>query len=95
MGEKNALKKARDYFNVGNFSYSGIIKQLKYNGFSNSEATFAADHCGADWKMQAALKAQAYLALMPFSSSGLAKQLQYEGFTMEQIAFALAANGYR
>ena len=95
MGEKNALKKARDYFNVGNFSYSGLIKQLRYNGFSNSEATFAADHCGADWKMQAALKAQAYLSLMPFSSSGLAEQLQYEGFTMEQIAFALAANGYR
>lgn len=56
MGETNALNKAKDYLSIMAFSYSGLINQLEYEGYSASEATYGADHCGADWNEQAAKK---------------------------------------
>ena len=35
------------------FSRKGLIEQLEYEGFSNDDATYAVDHCGADWNEQA------------------------------------------
>ncbi|MEI3391017.1 MAG: Ltp family lipoprotein [Clostridia bacterium] len=40
IGEKNALNKAKSYLNYTAFSYSGLVKQLEFEGFSNSEARF-------------------------------------------------------
>lgn len=64
-----------------------MIDQLKYEGYSSSEATYAADHCGADWKEQAVKKAKSYLKYSSFSYDGLVDQLEYEGFTHEQAAY--------
>lgn len=86
-GEENALKKAQSYLNVSAFSYSGLIDQLEYNGFSSAEATYAADHCGADWNEQAAKKAESYLRVSAFSYDGLVDQLEYNGFTHEQAVY--------
>lgn len=86
-GEENALKKAHSYLDYSAFSYSGLIDQLKYEGYSSSEATYAADHCGADWKEQAVKKAKSYLKYSSFSYDGLVDQLEYEGFTHEQAAY--------
>lgn len=69
------------------FSYSGLIEQLEYEGYSTEEATYAVDNCGADWKEQAAKKAEEYLNSMSFSKSGLIEQLEYEGFTHEQAVY--------
>ena len=69
------------------FSYSGLIEQLEYEGYSTEEATYAVDNCGADWKEQAAKKAEEYLNSMSFSKSGLIEQLEYEGFTHDQAAY--------
>ena len=69
------------------FSYSGLIEQLEYEGYSTEEATYAVDNCGADWKEQAAKKAEEYLKSMSFSKSGLIEQLEYEGFTHEQAVY--------
>lgn len=66
------------------FSYSGLIDQLKYEGFSESEAEYGADNCGADWNEQAEKKAKEYLDFMAFSYDGLVEQLEYEGFTHSQ-----------
>lgn len=86
-GERNALRRAGEYLDVMPFSYTGLIKQLEYEGYTHSEAVYAADRCGADWKEQAALKAADYLELMSFSYDGLIEQLEFEGYTHEQAVY--------
>lgn len=94
LGEQNALDKAKSYLSHMNFSRSGLIEQLEYEGFSNDEATYAVDHVGANWKEQAAGKAESYLSHMSFSRSGLYDQLIYEGFTPEEASYGVSAVGY-
>lgn len=83
-GQRNALQSAKNYLATMPFSYKGLIEQLEYEGYSNSEATYAADNCGADWYEQAEKSAELYLQTMPFSRSDLIAQLEYEGFTHSQ-----------
>lgn len=94
LGMKNAVKKAQQYLKYMSFSRKGLIKQLEYEGFSSSEATYAVDAVGADWEAQCAKKAEAYLKYTSFSRAGLKKQLEYEGFTGSEVAFGLLAVGY-
>ena len=93
-GEKNALQSAIRYLESAPFSYSGLIDQLEYEGYSHSDAVYGADNCGADWNQQAVLSAQHYLSVMPFSRSGLIEQLEYEGFTHSQAVYGVEQNGY-
>ena len=58
------------------FSYSGLIDQLEYEGYSSEEAEYAAKNCGADWNEQAVLSAKQYLKTMSFSEDGLIEQLE-------------------
>ena len=85
---------AGDYLSTMPFSYSGLIEQLEYEGFTTEEATYAADKCGADWNEQAALMAQSYIDTMSFSRDGLIEQLEYEGFTSEQATYGVSSVGY-
>jgi hypothetical protein len=94
MGERNALRSALDYLDYSAFSYSGLVEQLEYEGYSNEEAVYAVDNCGADWNEQAALSAQSYIDYSAFSRTGLIEQLEYEGFTREQAEYGVAAVGY-
>lgn len=94
IGEKNALASAKLYISVMPFSKSGLIAQLEYEGYTTSEATYGATHCGADWNEQAALKAALYLDTISFSKSGLIKQLEYDGFTHAQAVYGVGQNGY-
>ena len=61
------------------FSRQGLIDQLSSeygNQFAVDDATYAADHCGADWNEQAAGAAQDYLDTgMHFSRQGMIDQL--------------------
>ena len=93
-GEKNALEKAKSYISHSAFSYTGLIEQLEYHGYSKSEATYGADHCGADWYEQAKKKAASYLSHMSFSKSELIDQLEYSGFTHDQAVYGAKENGY-
>ena len=86
-GQRNALRSAESYLRSSAFSYTGLIEQLEYEGFSNEDATYAADHCGADWKEQAVKCAESYLKYSSFSKSGLIDQLEFEGFTHEQAEY--------
>lgn len=88
-GEKNALEKAHQYLEYSAFSYSGLIEQLEFEGYTHSEAEYAADHCGADWNEQAVKKARQYLEYSSFSRSGLVEQLEFEGFTHAQAEYAV------
>lgn len=94
LGKQNALQKAYQYLEYSAFSYAGLVDQLEFEGFSNSEATYAADNCGADWNEQAALKAQQYLEYSAFSRSELIDQLEFEGFTHSQAVYGAEENGY-
>lgn len=91
--QSNALRMAKQYLDYTAFSHSGLIEQLEYEGFSNTDATYGADNCGADWNAQAAKKAQEYLDYTAFSRQGLIEQLEYEGFTADQAAYGASAVG--
>jgi len=84
--QSNALAKAADYLSFSSFSHESLIRQLEFEGYSTDDATFAADHCGADWMVQAEKKAQSYMEVSSFSRAGLINQLEFEGFTPDQAA---------
>ncbi len=94
MGQQNALGTAESYLNYSAFSHDGLVEQLEYEGYSNEEATYAVDNCGADWNEQAANCAQSYLDYSSFSRDGLIEQLEYEGFTTTQAEYGAKAVGY-
>ena len=94
MGQENALQKGKDYLDYTSFSYSGLISQLEFDGFSTEDATYAADNCGADWNAQAASKAGDYLDYTSFSREGLIEQLEFDGFSAEQAEYGATAVGY-
>ena len=94
MGQQNALRKAKSYLETTSFSYSGLVSQLEFEGYSHDDAIFGASNCGADWNQQAVLKAKSYLSMTAFSRQGLIEQLEYEGFTHEQAEYAASAVGY-
>lgn len=88
-GERNALKRAKEYLDYTAFSYSGLIEQLEFEGYSHKEAQYGADHCGANWKEQAAKKAQQYLDFSAFSRQALIEQLEFEGFTHSEAVYGV------
>lgn len=94
LGEKNALRSAKDYLELQAFSYDGLVKQLEFEQYSHEEAVYAADNCGADWYEQAAKSAKEYLDFQSFSKKQLIDQLKYEKFTQEQAEYGVAQCGY-
>jgi hypothetical protein len=86
-GQANAVSKAKSYLRIMAFSRSGLIGQLKYDGFSTRNATFAVDYIDVSWRNQAYKKAKSYLQMMPFSLSGLIEQLEYDEFTHRQAVY--------
>ena len=84
VSQDNALRTAKDYLSFTAFSHDGLVEQLEFEGFSNEDAVWAADNCGADWMEQAEKTAANYLDLMGFSRSELIDQLVFEGYTQEQ-----------
>jgi host cell surface-exposed lipoprotein len=91
--QENARRTAEDYLATAAFSRSGLIGQLKYEGYSVAAATYAVDAIGANWNAQAAKSARDYLDMQGFSRSGLIGQLEYDGFTPAQAAYGVNAVG--
>lgn len=81
-----AVQDAKSYLRIMPFSREGLIDQLIYEGYSESDAAYGADNAGADWMAEAVSSAKNYLDIMAFSREGLIDQLVYEGFTPEQAA---------
>ena len=95
-GQANARRTASDYIDSSGFSRTGLIKQLKFEGYSLADATYGADAIGADWNEQAARTAADYLDSSGFSRSGLIEQLEFEGYTASQASYgASQALGHR
>ena len=93
VSQSNAVRQAKSYLKFMAFSRQGLIEQLEYEGFSNEDATYGVDNCGADWMEQAVECAKSYLDTMAFSREGLIEQLEYEGFTHEQAVYGVDATG--
>jgi hypothetical protein len=91
--QENAIGSAEDYLDYTAFSRSGLIGQLKYEGYPTAVATFAVDHITVNWNEQAYLSAKAYLEYTHFSRSGLISQLKYEGFTTKQATYGVTKAG--
>lgn len=94
LSQKNAVKTAKDYLDYSSFSKSGLIKQLKFEGYSEEDANYAVSQLTVDWKEQAVKTAEGYLDYSSFSKSGLIKQLEFEGFTNEQAVYAADEVGF-
>lgn len=94
LGEKNAAKSAVNYLGTMPFSYSGLVEQLKFEGYTHEEAVYGVDRCGADWNEQAAKSAQNYLDISSFSRTELIAQLEFEGFTRQQAEYGVQSVGY-
>ena len=89
MGQRMALESAKNYLRTMGFSKKGLISQLEFEGYTTSEATYAVNNCGANWKEQAVRVAKNYLNTMSFSRQGLIDQLEFEGFTSEEAAYGV------
>lgn len=92
-GQANARGSAESYLDLSAFSRTGLIKQLKFEGYSEKDAIYGVDAQKADWNKQAAASAQNYLDMSSFSRQGLIDQLKFEGFTQEQAEFGVSKNG--
>lgn len=88
-GKQNALKRAKDYLKIFNFSKEGLIHQLEFDKFSSPEAKYAVDNCGANWNKQAIEQAKNYLRSNSFSYQGLIDQLEFERFTPSQAKYGV------
>jgi colicin import membrane protein len=84
VSQENAIRTAQDYLDSSGFSRSGLIDQLKYEGFSAKDAQVAVGSMKVNWNVEADQSAKDYLDSSGFSRSGLIDQLLYEGFTKGQ-----------
>lgn len=88
--QSNAKRQAENYLSTQAFSRKDLIGQLKYEGYSTADATYAVDNVTVDWYDQAAKKAKEYLDTQPFSRSDLVAQLEYEGFSSAQAQYGVS-----
>lgn len=91
--QQNARRLAENYLEYTAFSRKGLINQLKYEGFSVKDATWALDHMSVDWNAQAAAMAKNYIDYTAFSKKSLTEQLIYEGFTPKQAQYGVSKTG--
>lgn len=89
VSQRNAKRSAQDYLRYSAFSRSGLIGQLKYEGFSEEDAAYAVDTINPNWNDQAVKETRAYLKSSAFSRSGLIGQLMFGGFSQEQAEFGV------
>ncbi|ADU29340.1 Ltp family lipoprotein [Evansella cellulosilytica] len=93
LSQQNAVAMARNYLAYTAFSKSGLIDQLKFEGFDDEDATYAVNQINVDWQEQAVKMAENYLEFTSFSRSGLIDQLVFEGFSTEDATYAVDAIG--
>ena len=89
VGQTNALRSAKNYLRTMPFSKEGLKKQLEFEGYTESEALYGVNNCGANWKEQAEKAAKNYLKIMPFSRQELIDQLEFEGYTAEEARYGV------
>lgn len=71
VSQAQAICSAESYLAFTAFPRTGLIEQLKFEGFSGDDATCGAENVTVAWMEQAALSAEGYLDFTSFSRSGL------------------------
>ena len=89
-GNEGAVNSAKNYLISMAASKNKIISFLRKKGFSEEEAIYGAENCGADWYDQALRMAMSYLNVQEFTYEQLALQLMIEGFTEDEIIYVLS-----
>ena len=90
-GMSSALEAAEERLENG-CSYSALINDLRnLEGFTEEEATYAADSCGADWYEQAVICSEDCL---PCSRSTLVDYLESYGVDFTEVEAAYAAENF-
>ena len=87
--QRNAIEKAKSYLRFSAFSAEGLVDQLEFEGFSESDARYAISHLNVNWNDQAVKKAKSYLNTSAFSKTGLQGQLEFEKFTEAEAEYAI------
>ena len=90
-GKQQALKRAGEYLQTFSYSKEGLEIQLAYDRFTNEEANYAVENCGANWQENANKRTKEYLDINAYSYDGLYTQLIYEGFTPTESTSAIDA----
>lgn len=93
VAQENALRSAEDYISMTPFSRTGLINQLKFEGYSKADATVAVNNLDVNWMKQAAKSAEDYLEMSGFSRNGLIEQLMFEGYTRKQAEYGVDQAG--
>jgi hypothetical protein len=91
--QENAKRSAESYLEMSGFSRSGLISQLKYEGFAVKDSERAIRSMKVNWNTEADQSAKSYIDMSGFSRSGLIEQLEYEGFTKAQAAHGASSAG--
>ena len=93
--EKNSgsVAAARILLSSSPYSRRALIDELEADGFSEEDAVYGADSCGADWKEQAVRSAENELSFYRYSFEELVESLEEEGFTREQAEYGARQNG--
>lgn len=86
-----AVEAAEDYLKYTEFSRDGLVEQLVYEGFSESDAEAAVDSLNVDWSEQCKKAAENFIKLGGVSESGLIDVLEYSGFSSEDAKAAVDA----
>ena len=92
-GQTNAKRSAAQYLQFQAFSRSGLIDQLKFEGYTKAQATYGVTALHANWSAQAAKAAKQYLKMQGFSRKGLIDQLRFEGYTLGQATYGVKKAG--
>lgn len=93
VSQKGAIQTAENYLRIKGFSRSGLIEQLKFEQFSEADATYAVDNIKIDYNEQAKKSAESYMTIKGFSRGGLIDQLKFEGFTQSQAEYGADSVG--
>ncbi len=86
-GMQKALQEARQILSITAYSYQGLIDRLRREQFTDEEAKYGADSCGADWKEEAVKDAKNILSVSAYSYQGMIDRLGREQFTDEEAKY--------
>ena len=81
---------AQTYVDNENLSRESLIEELEFDGYSTTDAQWAADNVNVDWHLEASGVAAEALVYSAFSEEGLIEFLEYDGFTRKQAEFAVS-----
>jgi hypothetical protein len=91
---KNTRQSVESYLGYSAFSRLGLVDQLLYEGFTNSQVKYGVASANTDRNEQAEKSVKAYLDSGSFPRQELIDQLEYGRFSRAQAEHGVAQNIY-